>query len=90
MFIGIISWLMGLAKRSKFTVDRYDDPGTATSKLLAELKAMGAGADVLDFPPLKLRTGSGEPAVRILLFCADAALLAQGFKWARPAYPEEP
>ncbi len=87
-FVGIVSWLLGEARR-KLAVDRFDDPSTVLSKLVAELRAMSAPPEVLDFQPLKLRTGCGEAPCRILLFCADAALAARGFKWARPTYPEE-
>jgi len=88
-FLSVAAWLLGEARR-KFAYDRAEDPSSALARLLAELRAMGAGADVLDAPPLKLRAAAGEAPCRILLFCADAALAAKGFKWARPAYPEEP
>jgi hypothetical protein len=87
-FVGLVTYLLTEARR-KFAVDRFDDPTTVLTKLVAELRAMGAPADVMDFQPLKLRTGCGEAPCRILLFCADAALAARGFKWARPVYPEE-
>lgn len=88
-FVGIVSWLLQEAKR-KFAVDRFDDPTTVTTKLLGELRAMGAGQDVLDFPPLKLRSGSGDAPCRILLYCADAALAARGFKFVKTVQQEEP
>ena len=88
-FVGIVTWLLQEARR-KFAVDRFDDPTTVTSKLVGELRAMGAGQDVLDFQPLKLRTGSGEAPCKILLFCADAALAAKGFKFVKAQQTEEP
>jgi len=88
-FVGIITWLLQEARR-KFTVDRFDDPTTVTTKLVSELRAVGAGQDVLDFQPLKLRTGSGEAPCKILLFCADLALSAKGFKFAKVQQMEEP
>lgn len=87
-FVGIVSWLLAQARR-KFVVDRLDDPTTVLSRLGTELRAMGAPAEALDLQPHKLRTGCGETPCRILLFCADAALAARGFKWERPVYPEE-
>ena len=87
-FVGLVTYLLTEARR-RFAVDRFDDPTTVLSKLAAELRAMGAPPEALDFQPLKMRTGCGETPCRILLFCADAALAAKGFKWARPAYPEE-
>lgn len=88
-FVGLVTYLLGEARR-RFAVDRFDDPATVLGKLASELRAMGAPPEVLgDFQPLKLRTGCGEVPCRVLLFCADAALAAKGFKWARPAYPEE-
>ena len=87
-FVGIVSWLLVEARR-RFAVDRFDDPTTVLTKLVAELRAMGAPPEVMDFQPLKLRTGCGEAPCRILLFCAEAALAARGFKWSRPTYPEE-
>lgn len=88
-FLGIVAWLLTEAKRP-MKLDRLDDPTTAINKLLAELRALGAGSDVLDVSPVKLRSAAGEAACRILLFCADAALAAKGFKWSRPVYVEEP
>ena len=89
LFLGVVAWLLGEAKR-KFSFNRDDDPSTSISKMLAELRALGAGAEILDASPLKLRAAWGETACRILLFCADAALSAKGFKWSRPSYPVEP
>ncbi len=88
-FLSVVAWLLGEAKR-KFALDKLDDPSSSLARLMGELRALGAPAEVLDAPPLKLRGGAGEAACRILLFCADAALAARGFKFGRPAYPEEP
>ena len=88
-FVGLLSWLMQEAKR-KFVVDRLDDPATIITRLLGELRAMGAPSEAADVSPVKLRTACGEAPCRILLFCAEAALAAKGFKWGKPAYPEEP
>ena len=57
--------------------------------MLSELRALGAGPEIIDASPLKVRAAWGETACRILLFCADAALLSKGFKWGKPVYKEE-
>ena len=88
-FVGILTWLLQEARR-KFAVDRLEDPATIISRLLGELRAMGAPSEVADVSPVKLRTACGEAPCRILLFCAEAALAARGFKWGKPSYPEEP
>ena len=67
-----------------------EDPSTTIGKLLGEAKALGAGPETLDFPPLKLRSGAGEAPCKLLLFLTEAAMAARGIKWQRPRYPEEP
>jgi len=38
-------------------ITKYDDPMTVSSNILTELKKLGIEAD---FPPIKLKSGSGE------------------------------
>lgn len=72
--------------RRPFATDKYEDPTTLINRILAELRALGCE---LDFPPLKLRQGSGEPVVKVLNALCDKALAVRGFVFERPAYPED-
>ena len=53
---------------------------------MLELKEMGFD---MDFPAIKLKQGSGEPVVRVLLFLADHAMGLSGFVYTKPQYVEE-
>nr|XP_057924787.1 intraflagellar transport protein 57 homolog isoform X1 [Doryrhamphus excisus] len=87
MFTIMAAWLINACGRS-FSKPQEDDEPTATvSNILAELRAF-QGLKV-DFPPSKLKSGSGEHVCFVLDRLADEALKRRGFSFKRPNYPTE-
>ena len=84
-FSALTAFLLSVCRRP-FATDKYEDPTTLINRIIAELRALGCE---LDFPPLKLRQGSGEPVVKVLNALCDKALAVRGFVFERPAYPED-
>ncbi|CAB4010709.1 intraflagellar transport 57 homolog, partial [Paramuricea clavata] len=64
----------------------YDDPNATVSSILDECKQLGITAD---FPPSKLKTGSGEQVCYLLDCLVDESLKIKRFTWNRPVIPEE-
>ncbi|KAJ3595677.1 hypothetical protein NHX12_004980 [Muraenolepis orangiensis] len=86
LFTVIASWLITVAGRP-FPAPREDDEPYATvSNILAELRAFGVK---VDFPPTKLKAGSGEQVCLVLDRLAEQALRKRGFTFRRPNYPAE-
>ncbi|XP_054625396.1 intraflagellar transport protein 57 homolog isoform X1 [Dunckerocampus dactyliophorus] len=86
MFTIMAAWLINVCGRS-FSKPQEDDEPTATvSNILAELRAFGLK---VDFPPSKLKSGSGEHVCFVLDKLADEALRRRGFSFKRPNYPTE-
>nr|XP_057924788.1 intraflagellar transport protein 57 homolog isoform X2 [Doryrhamphus excisus] len=86
MFTIMAAWLINACGRS-FSKPQEDDEPTATvSNILAELRAFGLK---VDFPPSKLKSGSGEHVCFVLDRLADEALKRRGFSFKRPNYPTE-
>ncbi|XP_057712649.1 intraflagellar transport protein 57 homolog [Corythoichthys intestinalis] len=86
LFAITAAWLINAAGGS-FGKPREDDEPTATvSNILAELRALGVK---VDFPPSKLKSGSGEHVCFVLNTLAEHALKRRGFSFKRPNYPSE-
>lgn len=86
MFGVIAAWLITLCGRSFEPPQEQDDPNAIVSNILSHLRALGG---VVDFPPYKLKSGSGEHACYVLDRLADEALTSKKFVWKRPLYPSE-
>ncbi|XP_039978984.1 intraflagellar transport protein 57 homolog [Xiphias gladius] len=86
MFTIIASWLINMAGRPFAEPQEYDEPNATVSNILAELRAFGAK---VDFPPSKLKSGSGEYVCLVLDRLAEEALRRRGFSFRRPNYPTE-
>ncbi|XP_067308620.1 intraflagellar transport protein 57 homolog isoform X1 [Pseudorasbora parva] len=84
MFSVISAWLISLCGRSFDTPQEYDDPNATVSNILSELRALGGQ---VDFPPSKLKSGSGEHVCYVLDQLVEKALKSKGFIWNRPLYP---
>lgn len=82
-FAALMSWLLSLAGHNFPAPAQYDDPNTITSNIVAELKKLGTP---IDFPPSRLRMGSGEEVCQILNNFAQQALKAQNWKWQKPVH----
>lgn len=86
MFTIIASWLINAAGRPFTQPQEYDEPNATVSNILAELRAFGVK---VDFPPSKLKSGSGEHVCFVLDRLAEEALKKRGFSFRRPNYPTE-
>ncbi|CAJ1072915.1 intraflagellar transport protein 57 homolog [Xyrichtys novacula] len=86
MFTIIAAWLINTAGRPFIEPQEKDDPNATLSNILAELRAFGVK---VDFPPSKLKYGSGEYVCFVLDRLADEALKRRGFSYKRPLYPTE-
>ncbi|XP_028987195.1 intraflagellar transport protein 57 homolog [Betta splendens] len=86
MFTIIAAWLINAAGRPFTEPQEYDEPNATVSNILAELRAFGVK---VDFPPSKLKSGSGEYVCLVLDRLAEEALKKRGFSFRRPKYPTE-
>lgn len=86
MFTVLSAWLINTAGRPFTEPQEYDEPNATVSSVLAELRAFGVK---VDFPPSKLKSGSGEYVCFVLDRLAEEALRRRGFSFKRPSYPTE-
>lgn len=86
MFTIISAWLINMAGRPFTEPQEHDEPNATVSAILAELRALGVK---VDFPPSKLKSGSGEHICFVLDRLAEEALRRRGFSFRRPNYPTE-
>lgn len=86
MFTVIAAWLINMAGRPFAEPQEYDEPNATVSNILAELRAFGVR---VDFPPSKLKSGSGEYVCFVLDRLAEEALRRRGFTFRKPNYPSE-
>ncbi|XP_075878339.1 intraflagellar transport protein 57 homolog isoform X3 [Nelusetta ayraudi] len=86
MFTIISAWLINTAGRPFTEPQEHDEPNATVSAILAELRALGVK---VDFPPSKLKSGSGEHVCFVLDRLAEEALRRRGFSFRRPNYPTE-
>uniref|UniRef100_H2YS58 Intraflagellar transport protein 57 homolog n=1 Tax=Ciona savignyi TaxID=51511 RepID=H2YS58_CIOSA len=86
VFTSLSAWLINVAGHQCDMPQEYDDPNATVTKIIEELRKFGVGTD---FPPSKLKTGSGEFVCFVVDRLADAALLSTEFNWNRPEYPQE-
>uniref|UniRef100_A0A3Q3WC67 Intraflagellar transport protein 57 homolog n=1 Tax=Mola mola TaxID=94237 RepID=A0A3Q3WC67_MOLML len=86
MFAVIAAWLISSAGRPFTEPQERDEPNATVANILAELRAFGVK---VDFPPSKLKSGSGEHVCFVLDRLAEEALRKKGFSFRRPNYPTE-
>ncbi|KAG7232915.1 hypothetical protein INR49_007943 [Caranx melampygus] len=86
LFTVIAAWLINVAGRPFTEPQEYDEPNATVSNILSELRAFGVK---VDFPPSKLKSGSGEYVCQVLDRLAEEALKRRGFSFRRPNYPTE-
>ncbi|KAF6720245.1 Intraflagellar transport-like protein 57 [Oryzias melastigma] len=86
MFTIIAAWLINAAGRPFTEPQEHDEPNAIVSNILAELRAFGIK---VDFPPSKLKTGSGEHVCLVLDRLADEALKRRNISFKRANYPSE-
>ncbi|XP_035987113.1 intraflagellar transport protein 57 homolog [Fundulus heteroclitus] len=80
MFTLIAAWLINVAGRPFTEPQEYDEPNATVSNILAELRALGVQ---VDFPPSRLKSGSGEHVCLVLDHLAEEALKRRGFTFTR-------
>jgi hypothetical protein len=64
---------------------KYDDPMTVSTNIINECKKLQIP---VDFPPLKLKGGSGEQALIILTQLASKGLKRKNFAFKKPKYED--
>jgi len=67
----------------------WDDP-TATTQTISDQLRRLQFPYLMDFPPAKLRPGSGDGVVCVLDFLLDKVLAAKGFRVRDPVYADAP
>ncbi|XP_066601228.1 intraflagellar transport protein 57 homolog [Prorops nasuta] len=88
VFTSLAAWLIRKLGRSFETPQEDDDPNSTISSILDILKKMNVS---IEFPPNKLKQGTGEHAVYVLDNLADSAIKYQNFKWEKVnILPDEP
>lgn len=80
------AWLINKAGRPFPQPLKHDEPNAIMFNILAELQAFDVK---VDFPPSKLKSGSGAHVCFVLDRLADEALKRTGFAFRRPKYPAE-
>ena len=83
-----VAWLLGMCGRSFAAPAQYDDPNTVCTNILLELKELGY-AQILNFPPAKLKLGHGDAVCAVLQALVDHALKATGFQFQKPVHSSE-
>lgn len=86
LFTSLSSWLINVSGKSFEMPQEYDDPNATISNIMKVVRNFGIDSD---FPPSKLKTGSGEFVCYILDKLATKALHTVQFAWAKPVYPQE-
>lgn len=85
-FTSLAAWLFTCCGRNFEQPQEYDDPNATVSNILDEMKKLGISAD---FPPAKLKTGSGEQVCYVIDKLADEALISKKFLWQKPQHEQE-
>lgn len=85
-FVTLVSWLLTLCGQSQGGWNQYDDPNTVTNNIVLDLKKLDI---LIDYPPSKLKSGSGEAVCQALFGLVQVALKAQRFKFKTPVIPED-
>lgn len=86
VFTALSAWLLNMAGRNFDKPQEFDDPNATISNILDEARRCGISTD---FPPSKLKTGSGEYVCMILDKLAESALKSTKFAWQRPFYHDD-
>jgi estrogen-related receptor beta like 1 len=85
-FVTLVSWMLSLCGQSAGGWNQYDDPNTVTNNIVLDLKKLDV---LIDYPPSKLKSGSGEAVCQALHGLVQVALKAQKFKFKQPVIPED-
>lgn len=79
-FTCLAAWLIKKTGKSFEMPQESDDPNSTIALILDYLREIEIP---VDFPPNKLKQGTGEHAIYVLDHLADKALKMQSFQWKR-------
>lgn len=80
IFTGLAAWLIRKSGKSIEMPQESDDPNSTIALILDYLREINIS---VEFPPNKLKQGTGEHAIYVLDNLADNALKVEKFKWKR-------
>lgn len=87
-FTSLCAWLMNLGGHSFDTPGQFDDPNATTTTILAELRKIGiSGASLA---PNRIKQGSGEAVMQILLALLNTVLVKKRFNFQPIDYSRMP
>ncbi|PAA52478.1 hypothetical protein BOX15_Mlig003518g4, partial [Macrostomum lignano] len=82
----LASWLVRMGGKDMEEPQEYDDPNAIVSGILDAVRSLGHS---IDFPPSKLKSGSGPQVVYVLLKLSEEALQVRRFVFDKPRYPTD-
>ena len=82
-FVTLVSWLLTLCGQSTGGWNQHDDPNNVTNNIVLDLNKLDVK---IDYPPSKLKAGSGEAVCQALHGLVQVALRAQKFKFKTPVH----
>ena len=85
-FTSLAAWLIRKTGRNFEPPQESDDPNSTIALTLDHLRDLNVP---VEFPPNKLKQGSGEHAIYVLDNLADEALKAQKFQWKKVEIPPD-
>lgn len=85
-FVTLVSWLLSLCGQSTGGWNQHDDPNNVTNNIVLDLNKLGVK---IDYPPSKLKAGSGEAVCQALHGLVQVVLRAQKFKFKTPVIPND-
>lgn len=86
-FVSLAAWLINQSGISIETPQEFDDPNATVANILDSLRSLVGQAS--EFPPSKLKSGSGEYIIHVLDLLADAALKYKRIRFEPPQINEE-
>ena len=85
-FTSLAAWLIRKTGRKFEHPQESDDPNSTIALMLDHLRDLNVP---VEFPPNKLKQGSGEHAIYVLDNLADEALKTQKFQWKKVEIPPD-
>lgn len=85
-FTSLAAWLIRKCGRNFEPPQESDDPNSTIAIILDHLRELNVQ---VEFPPNKLKQGSGEHAIYVLDNLADEALKIQKFQWKKVEIPPD-
>ncbi|KZC09769.1 PREDICTED: intraflagellar transport protein 57 homolog [Dufourea novaeangliae] len=85
-FTSLAAWLIRKAGKNFESPQESDDPNSTIALILDHLRDINVS---IEFPPNKLKQGSGDHAIYVLDNLADEALKIQKFQWKKVEIPPD-